>query len=180
MKPTRALVMTLALLLVLPALALPASRTVTLWYPGGDITAGVNDFADPKLWADFEAKNDVKVQAVALDYETMKQKMLAAAAGRNIADILFVDDTFVAGFVKEGLLDPMEDSKAKAWLGAVMPEIKLRSDYGGQMWGYPQYGGDTYALTWNKDHFKEAGLDPERPPKTWAEFREYAKKLTKR
>jgi ABC-type glycerol-3-phosphate transport system substrate-binding protein len=173
--------MTLALLLLLPAIALAASKTITLWYPGGDITAGVNDFVDPKLWAEFEAKNDVKVQAVALDYETMKQKMLAAAAARNIADILFVDDTFVSGFAKEGLLDPMEPAKAKAWLAAVMPEIKLRSDYGnGQMWGYPQYGGDTYALTWNKDHFKEAGLDPERPPKTWAEFRDYAKKLTKR
>ena len=48
------------------------------------------------------------------------------------------------------------------------------------MWGYTQYGIDVYGLTWNKDHFKEAGLDPEKPPKTWDEFRDYAKKLTKR
>jgi multiple sugar transport system substrate-binding protein len=48
------------------------------------------------------------------------------------------------------------------------------------MWGYPQYGIDIYGLTWNKDHFKEAGLDPEKPPRTWDEFRDYAKKLTKR
>ncbi len=79
------------------------------------------------------------------------------------------------------MLDPMEDSKARAWLASVTPEVKLRSEYGkGQMWAHPQYGGDTYALTWNKEHFKEAGLDPEKPSKTWAEFREYAKKLTKR
>ena len=183
MRPTNVLVMTLALLLIIPSLGLAAASkaTITLWYPGGDITAGVNDFVDPNLWAEFEAKNNVKVEAVALDYDTMKQKMFAAAAAKNIGDILFVDDTFVAAFVKEGLLDPMEDSKAKAWLAAVMPEIKLRSEYGkGKMWGYPQYGGDTYALTWNKEHFKEAGLDPDKPPKTWAEFREYAKKLTKR
>jgi len=101
-RPTKALVMTLALLLLIPSIGLPAGSkaTITLWYPGGDIIAGVNDFSDPKLWAEFEAKNDVKVEAVALDYETMKQKMLAAAAARNIADILFVDDSFVAGFVK--------------------------------------------------------------------------------
>ena len=48
------------------------------------------------------------------------------------------------------------------------------------MWGYPQYGIDIYGLTWNKDHFKEAGLDPEKPPRTWDEFRDYAKKLTKK
>ena len=33
-------------------------------------------------------------------------------------------------------------------------------------------------LFYNKDIFKEAGLDPERPPKTWGELREYAKKIT--
>lgn len=34
-------------------------------------------------------------------------------------------------------------------------------------------------LFYNKELFKKAGLDPERPPKTWGEFREYAKKITK-
>ncbi len=33
-------------------------------------------------------------------------------------------------------------------------------------------------LFYNKDLFRQAGLDPERPPKTWSEFREYAKKIT--
>ena len=28
------------------------------------------------------------------------------------------------------------------------------------MWGYVQYGIDVYGLTWNKDQFREAGLDP--------------------
>lgn len=33
-------------------------------------------------------------------------------------------------------------------------------------------------LVYNKDLFKAAGLDPEKPPKTWQELREYAKKIT--
>mgnify|MGYP003694417483 CR=1 FL=1 len=36
------------------------------------------------------------------------------------------------------------------------------------------------ALFWNKTLFKEAGLDPERPPATLDELVDYAKKLTKR
>jgi multiple sugar transport system substrate-binding protein len=37
----------------------------------------------------------------------------------------------------------------------------------------------TLLLYWNKDMFKAAGLDPESPPKDWAEFQADAKKLTK-
>lgn len=163
------------------AAAAAPKATITLWYPAGEITAGAAHFSDKTLFAEFEAKNNVKVEAVALDYDTMQQKIFAAAAGKNIADILFIDTSWLPGFLKEEMLEPVADAKAKAWLAAVSPEIKELSDYGkGRMWGYPQYGIDVYGLTWNKDHFKEAGLDPEKPPKTWDEFREYARKLVKR
>jgi sn-glycerol 3-phosphate transport system substrate-binding protein len=35
-------------------------------------------------------------------------------------------------------------------------------------------------LYWNKELFKEAGLDPEKPPTTWQEQADFAAKLTKR
>jgi multiple sugar transport system substrate-binding protein len=41
-------------------------------------------------------------------------------------------------------------------------------------WGVP-IAFSTKALYWNKGLFKEAGLDPETPPKTWAEEIEFAK-----
>jgi ABC-type glycerol-3-phosphate transport system substrate-binding protein len=176
-----AIVLTLLFLIPTVALAGAAKKTITLWYPAGDITAGAAHFADKNLFADFEQKTGIKVEPVALDYDTMQQKIFAAAAGKNIADILFVDDSWLPGFLKEEMLEPVADAKAKAWLDAVSPEIRTLADYGkGRMWGYVQYGIDVYGLTWNKDQFKEVGLDPEKAPKTWAEFREYAKKLVKR
>jgi len=39
---------------------------------------------------------------------------------------------------------------------------------------------DCQALMWNKDAFKEAGLDPDRPPRTLAELADYAVRLTKK
>lgn len=39
--------------------------------------------------------------------------------------------------------------------------------------------GGTCRLIYNKEMFAESGLDPENPPKTWDEVREYAKILTK-
>ena len=179
---SKMLAISLAILFLIPAIALAgAAKTITLWYPAGDITAGAAHFGDKMLFNEFEKKNNVKVEAVALDYDTMQQKIFAAAAGKNIADILFIDDSWAPGFLKEEMLEPVAPAKAKAWLDAVSPEIRTLSDYGkGQMWGYVQYGIDVYGLTWNKDQFKEVGLDPEKPPKTWDEFRDYAKKLTKR
>jgi len=38
----------------------------------------------------------------------------------------------------------------------------------------------TTALYWNKNLFKEAGLDPEKPPKTFKDLELYAEKLTKK
>ena len=182
MRCSRVLAIALALLFLTPAAVLAGTaKTITLWYPAGDVTAGAAHFGDKTLFTDYEKKNNVKVEAVALDYDTMQQKIFAAAAGKNIADILFIDDSWVPGFLKEEMLEPVADAKAKTWMDAVSPEIRTLSDYGkGRMWGYVQYGIDVYGLTWNKEQFKEAGLDPEKPPKTWDEFRDYAKKLTKR
>jgi len=183
MRIRKLLTFALALVSLTPAIALSsaAKTTITLWYPAGDVTVSSAAFADKNLFPEFEANNSVKVETVALDYDTMQQKIFAAAAGKNIADILFIANGWPPGFAKEDILEPVADAKAKAWLAAVSPEIKELSDFGnGRMWGYPQFGIDVYGLTWNKDQFKEVDLDPEKPPKTWAEFREYAKKLVKR
>ncbi len=56
---------------------------------------------------------------------------------------------------------------------AFAPAIK-----NGSIYGIPR---NLYVMTlfYRKDLFKEAGLDPNKPPKNWAELAEYAQKLTK-
>lgn len=50
--------------------------------------------------------------------------------------------------------------------------------YDGKYYGIP-FVNYNWGLYYNKDLFKEVGLDPEKPPKTFEEVAEYAKKLTK-
>ncbi len=183
MKNHKTMCLTLAIifLFALVTIASAGPTTISLWYPEGDIAPGTASYKDKTLFAEFEAKNNCKVQLVGLDYDTMIQKLFASAAAGKTGDILLVDRSWIPGFLKEDMLEPVSEAKAKAWLAATAPEVRTLSDYGnGLMWGYPQFGLEIYGLTWNKAHFEEAGLDPERPPVTWAEFREYAKKLTKR
>lgn len=184
MMPSRVagvLLVVLCLVIGLPGVSAQPRRTITLWYPAGEITQTTLPLRDPALFAPFEATANVKVEMVAVDYDTMQQKIFAAAAARNVPDILFIDTSWMPGFLKEDLLEQVDPAKARRWLAAVTPEIVELSDYGkGTMWGYPQMGIDVYGLTWNKQHFKDAGLDPERPPRTWDEFRDYCRKLVKR
>lgn len=49
----------------------------------------------------------------------------------------------------------------------------------GKTWGIP-FQRSVILLYWNKRAFREAGLDPERPPRNWAEMRDMAGKLTLR
>ena len=52
------------------------------------------------------------------------------------------------------------------------------SQTGGKTWGAP-FQRSTVVLYWNKELFKEAGLDPEKAPANWAEQVAFAQKLTK-
>ncbi|MDO4562545.1 MAG: extracellular solute-binding protein [Clostridia bacterium] len=59
--------------------------------------------------------------------------------------------------------------------------VEKRQQYKGKTYSIP-YNADTYGLLYNKDMFKAAGIVDEngeaKPPKTYAELREIAKKLT--
>ena len=46
----------------------------------------------------------------------------------------------------------------------------------GKLYSMP-YNSSTPIFYYNKDAFKKAGLDPEKPPKTWREVEAYAKKV---
>jgi len=159
-----------------------AKVTIRLWYPAGEITSLALLFHEKDLFADFETENNCKVELVAQDYDFMQQKIFTAiAAGRDVPEILFVDQSWVPGFLKEDALDRVPQADAAAWLAAVDPATRRVSDYGnGVMYGYPQYGADIYGLTWNKDYFAEAGFDPEKAPATWAELLYYSLKTCKR
>ena len=55
----------------------------------------------------------------------------------------------------------------------------MNSQTGGKTWGIP-FQRSTIVLYWNKDAFKEAGLDPENGARELGRDVEFAKKLTKR
>ena len=53
------------------------------------------------------------------------------------------------------------------------------SQTGGKTYGIP-FQRSTPVLYWNKEAFKDAGLDPNKAPATWDEMVSFGKKLTKK
>lgn len=82
------------------------------------------------------------------------------------ADAIFKMDTFVNG--PNGLSD--EDMKA------IYPGLLKLASWQGTLFSMPMEATNL-ALLYNKDHFREAGLDPNRPPQTWQELKTYADRL---
>jgi sn-glycerol 3-phosphate transport system substrate-binding protein len=62
-------------------------------------------------------------------------------------------------------------------LDDVLPGMLKNVRWKEQLYGVP-FVRSTPVLYYNKQRFKDAGLDPNKPPKTWTELREMARKLT--
>ncbi|MEG1769544.1 MAG: ABC transporter substrate-binding protein, partial [Comamonas sp.] len=67
----------------------------------------------------------------------------------------------------------------QAWLKSFYPAFMANSQTGGKTWGVP-FQRSTVVMYYNKDLFKQAGLDPNRAPQTWKELSEAAQKLTRK
>ncbi len=80
-----------------------------------------------------------------------------------------------AGLLPENPKDIDAYLKSGAWSDFSVNYVTVD----GKTYGIPMMNGSRAALFYNKTMFKEAGLDPNNPPKTYPELMEAARKLTK-
>jgi multiple sugar transport system substrate-binding protein len=167
----------LFLALLLPAVAAPVH--VVYW----------------EKWNGFEAqamqavidKFNASHEGIIVDYYATSvpdRKTIVATAGGDPPDIAGLNAQNIATFADAEALQPLDNFIRKegltneAWLSRYYPVYARICSHGGHV-----YSGISTpaveALYWNKTLFREAGLDPDRPPRTLAEFNDYARRLTK-
>ena len=170
-----------AALLTAPGIA--SATEISFYFPvavGGPITKIIDDMV-----AGFEKENaDVTVKAVyAGTYQDTITKALTAMKGGEPPHLAVLLSTDMFTLIDEKAIVPWDDvakgpDEAK-WIGAFYPGFMANSQTGGKTWGIP-FQRSTIVMYWNKDAFKEAGLDPEHAPQNWDELVAFGKKLTKR
>ncbi len=176
-----------ATLVLCAMLALPASAQapveVSFYYPvavGGPITKIIDGYA-----ADFEKENPgIKLRPIYSGsyQESIAKALTAVKSGEPpVTSILLSTDMFT--LIDEDAIVPFDDmvktADDRAWLASFYPAFMENSQTGGKTWGIP-FQRSTIVMYYNKEAFKEAGLDPNTPPATWQQMTEYAQKLTKR
>jgi len=169
--------MIMVLLAVAVAGIFAQTVTITYWQYFYESKVKLMD----ELIQKFEAANPgIKVEQVTFPYESYNQKVAAsipAGEGPNVINLFY---GWLPMYVKAGYLQelPAADFNKAFFEKNFYPFVAESVDFGGKYYSVPT-AVRTLALIWNKKLFKEAGLDPNVPPKTLEELEAYARKLSK-
>lgn len=129
----------------------------------------------------FHAKfPDIRVNLVTAgaNYEEIAQKFQTSQAAKSgLPGVVVLSDVWWFRYFTNGSIIPVDalvkqlDIKLDDFRKSLVDDYK----YNDKQWALP-YGRSTPLFYYNKDHFQAAGL-PDRAPKTWQEFGEWAPKL---
>jgi sn-glycerol 3-phosphate transport system substrate-binding protein len=174
---------TLLLALIAGTAQAQGKTELTFYYPiavGGPLTKVIDN-----LVAGFEKEHpDVKISAVyAGNYDDARIKALAAQKAGQPAQMSVLFSIDIYELLEQDLIVPFDDlatsAADKAWLKSFYPALMANGTYKGKVYGIP-FQRSTIVMYWNKEAFKEAGLDAEKPPSNWSEMQQMAAKLVKK
>lgn len=151
---------------------------VEFWHGMGGPLGKVLD----EMIADFNASHqDIRVDGISMgQYETLQKKILASVVAQESPDISQNFETLTVKLARPGklvLLDTMLGPNAEAVKADIIPVLLANNTFDGKLWSFP-FNKSVPVLYYNKDMFRAAGLDPDRPPQTLDELHAYAKILT--
>lgn len=121
---------------------------------------------------------DIKVKMLTISEP--RKKTLLSIVGGTPPDVLSTIGPWVPELASKGALIPLDDYCKENMItkDLFFPAFWEMLNLYGHTWALPTTPTAT-ALYWNKGLFKEAGLDPEKPPKTLEELKVYSDKITR-
>jgi multiple sugar transport system substrate-binding protein len=148
--------------------------TVTYW----EKWTGFEGEAMDEVIRDFHAAQD-RIRVKKLTVSQIDRKLMLATAGGNPPDLAGVWSHTVNDYAEKGALTPLDRLLAEAGIGRTnyIPVMWDLCGHRGFQWALPTTPA-TVALHWNRKLFRDAGLDPDQPPRSLAELDAMAERLT--
>lgn len=149
-------------------------RTISFW----SCTGQKEDV--PFIVTAFNAAQDsIRIVSNAIPWQEQEKKVLTAILSDNPPDAVsqFIP---VVKWASRMALMPLDKFIERDQYDTTVffPALWQEMKWQGHIFGIP-VSSASFAFYYNKKLFRQAGLDPERPPQTWAEVVEYNKKLTR-
>ncbi len=141
--------------------------------------SGGNSGMVDQLVCDWNTANAAKpINLTYIPHAEMVGKIAQGIASGDVPDLMGMDLIYAPQFENADQLVDLTD-KIKDWpeLTTASPGHMTVATFNDRLYGVPLYA-DVSALFYNKDLFEQAGLDPNKPPTSLAEIREYADKIT--
>jgi ABC-type glycerol-3-phosphate transport system substrate-binding protein len=111
------------------------------------------------------------------------QKLITAVQSRTAPDVCWIHADFLDKLVEADAIFRMEeflngpDGIPAAEMADIYPALLEGATWCGTLYALPMEA-TSLALFYNRDLFRKAGLNPDKPPQTWDELRTYARLLT--
>jgi multiple sugar transport system substrate-binding protein len=126
----------------------------------------------------FEASNpDIAVKTEITVSDGLPTRIQTALRSGSPPDLIEGQHGWVVPYAQSDLLLPLDDVLEDR--SDYVPASLEYDTWNGHLWGIP-YRIETHGVFYNKRMFREAGLDPDRPPETWAALLDAAKQLTRK
>lgn len=132
-----------------------------------------------ELIEEFNAANpDIIVEQETFPFDAYPQRVAAATAAGQGPDVVNLFYGWTAAWRRAGYIEPLPQQHFDHdWIESYFVPMVEGVKFGGEYYGLPT-AVRALALFYNKDHFREVGLDPDAPPQTWDAFVEMAQALT--
>jgi multiple sugar transport system substrate-binding protein len=149
------------------------TQTLTMW-------ARASDGFMPSIVNAFNASHaDLKISLSLIPDAQLQQKYAVAASTGGGPDIAVIEIGSAPQFTSSGWLQNLTQYyQSLPYKRFLSPSHLLQGAVGNKQYLLPMIA-DASALFWNKTLFKEAGLDPNTPPKTWADILNDARAVRK-
>lgn len=170
---------TLVSLLLLGASTLASAKEkIIFWHAmGGNFQPTLN-----KIVEEYNKSQD-KIEVEALyqgSYQEALNKFKSVQGTDKVPALIQLNEISTEYMYNSGAITPMQEFVKKDNYDLTKLEDTLINYYtiNGTLYSMP-FNSSASILLYNKDAFKEVGLDPEKAPKSYKELAEAAKKLTK-
>ena len=156
-----------------------AKENIVFWHA----MTGEGQKALEKIVDDYnKSQDEVVVDAIFQgSYEESIVKFKAVSGTKEVPDLVQMNDVSTSFMYRSGAVVPMyEFIKEDKNFDESKLEDVLFNYYriNGNLYSMP-FNSSTAILVYNKNAFREVGLDPEKAPKSYKEIEEYSRKLVK-